>query len=57
MTLLQTIRTLFEVAMTAFVIWCIFNEDKLVAFEEKYFGWHKNKGAKIIKFSSNEEEL
>ena len=29
---------------------------EFVAFEKKYFGWHKNKKAKIIKFAPNKEE-
>lgn len=31
----QTIQTLFEVAMLAFVIYGIFHEDKFIAFEER----------------------
>lgn len=31
------VRTLMESATIAALVWCIFNEDKLVAFEEKIF--------------------
>ena len=35
MTFLDILRTLFEIAMVAGLLWCIFHEDRLVAFEEK----------------------
>lgn len=56
MSTAHAIQTFIEIALAAFLIWGVFNEDKFVAFEEKYFGWHKNKKAKIIKFASNKEE-
>lgn len=33
----QWIQTIFEFAMAATIIWGIFNEDKLVALEDKLF--------------------
>lgn len=56
MSTAHAIQTFIEIALVAFLIWGVFNEDKFVAFEEKYFGWHKNKKAKIIKFAPNKEE-
>lgn len=35
MTFLDILRTLFEIAMVAGLLWCIFHEDRLVALEEK----------------------
>ena len=35
------LSTLFEIAMIALLAVCMFNEDKLVAFEEKIFGRSK----------------
>ncbi len=31
------ISTIFEIALGSFIIWGIFNEQKLVAFEERMF--------------------
>jgi hypothetical protein len=49
MTGLQWLQTILEVGVAAFLIWGLFNEDKFIAFEKKYFGWHKD--------SAEEEEL
>ncbi|MBR6533587.1 MAG: hypothetical protein IKT44_04095 [Clostridia bacterium] len=35
MTFIDILKTLFEIAMVAGLLWCIFHEDRLVAFEEK----------------------
>ena len=35
MTFVDILRTLFEIGMVALIVWCIFHEDRLVAFEEK----------------------
>ena len=56
MSTTHAIQTIIEIVFAALLIWGVFNEDKFVAFEEKYFGWHKKKSAKIIKFAQNKEE-
>ena len=35
MTVSIFLKTLFEVALVAFALWALFNEDKFIAFEEK----------------------
>lgn len=43
MTFIQILRTLFEVGMVVGLIWCIFHEDRLIAFEEKVFSAFRRK--------------
>ena len=35
MTVSIFLKTLFEVALVAFALWALFNEDKFIAFEER----------------------
>jgi nitrogen regulatory protein PII-like uncharacterized protein len=35
MTTSQTIQTILELAAGAFIIWSVFNENKLIVFEDK----------------------
>lgn len=35
MTVSIFFKTLFEVALVAFALWALFNEDKFIAFEER----------------------
>ncbi len=49
MTFLDILRTLFEIAMVAGLIWCIFHEDRLVAFEEKLFSSLRRKRLRVLK--------
>ena len=37
MTFTQTITTIFEILMALGLFWCIFHEDRLIAFERKLF--------------------
>ena len=37
MTFAMLLRTLFEVLMFVAVVWCVFHEDRLAAFEKRVF--------------------
>lgn len=43
------LRTLFELILVAFVIWCIFHEDKLIAFEKRILCAVKRRRLKVVK--------
>ena len=48
MTFLFTIQTILEVLAVGFVIWGIFNEDKLVSFEENIKCYFQRKNFKVV---------
>lgn len=48
MTFLFTIQTILEVLAVSFFVWGIFNEKKLVRFEERVICAIRRKGFKII---------
>ena len=49
MTFGLIIKTLFEFAAVGFVVWCIFHEDRLVAFEEKLLANFRRKRLQVVK--------
>lgn len=49
MTFSQSIITIFEILMVVLVMWCIFHEDRLVAFEEKVLCYFKRKQLRVVK--------
>ncbi len=49
MTFVDTLRTLFEIAVVAFIIWGLFNEERLVAFEEKVLSRIRRKRLRVVK--------
>lgn len=49
MTFSQTLITIFEIIMVAAVVWCIFHEDRLVAFEEKLLSRIRRKRLRVVK--------
>lgn len=49
MTFSQTLITIFEIIMVIAVIWCIFHEDRLVAFEEKLLSRFRRKRLRVVK--------
>ena len=51
MTFIDILRTLFEIAMVAGLLWCIFHEDRLVAFEEKVMAGFRRKRLHIARNS------
>ncbi len=51
MTFIDILRTLFEIAMVVGLVWCIFHEDRLVAFEEKLLAVLRRKRLRVVKSS------
>ena len=49
MTFIDILRTLFEIIMVVGLIWCIFHEDRLVAFEEKVFALLRRKRLRVVR--------
>ena len=49
MTILYTLQTIFVVFLVAALIWCAFNEDKLIAFEERFFAKIRRRRLRIAK--------
>ena len=41
--------SIFEVILVAFTIWCIFNENKLIAFEKRFFKTNRHRRMRVIK--------
>lgn len=48
MTFLFALQTVLEVLAVGFVIWGIFNEDKLVSFEENIKCYFRRKNFKVV---------
>lgn len=49
MTFMQTIATIFEVLMALSLFWCIFHEDRLIAFERKLFANIRRRRFKVVR--------
>ncbi len=49
MTFIDILRTLFEIIMVVGLVWCIFHEDRLVAFEEKVLAVLRRKRLRVVK--------
>lgn len=49
MNLSSALLTIFEIAMTAFVIWAVFHEDLFVDFEERVVAHFRRRRFKVIK--------
>ena len=49
MTFLDILRTLFEIFMVVGLVWCIFHEDRLVAFEERVVALFRRKRLRVAK--------
>jgi hypothetical protein len=49
MTFIQLITTLLEISAFIGLIWCIFHEDTLVAFEERIFAAIRRKRLRVVK--------
>lgn len=52
MSFADALRTLFEIALVLLVIWSIFNENRLIAFEERIFSRFRRRRLHIIKGGS-----
>lgn len=49
MTFMDLLRTLFEIIMVIALVWCIFHEDRLVAFEKRLFAAMRRKRLRVVK--------
>lgn len=49
MTFSGALITIFEILMVVAVVWCIFHEDRLVAFEEKLLSRFRRKRLRVVK--------
>ena len=49
MTFTQTIATIFEILMALGLFWCIFHEDRLIAFERKLFANIRRRRFKVVR--------
>ena len=49
MTFMQTITTIFEILMALGLFWCIFHEDRLIAFERKFFANIRRRKFKVVR--------
>lgn len=43
------LRTIFEIIMVALLFWCIFNENKLIAFEKRIISNIRRRRLKVVK--------
>ncbi len=57
MNLSQALITLLEISAAIGLIWCIFHEDTLVAFEEKVFSFFRRKRLHVVKDSSHTHSI
>lgn len=53
MSLSYLIQSIFETVAVAFVIWGLFHEDKMVAFENRIFSNIKRKQLKLVTRSTD----
>ena len=53
MNFTSTLLTIFEIAMTVFVIWAVFHEDAFVKFEERVVAHFRRRRFKVIKGGNN----
>lgn len=49
MSLSGSILTIFEMALVAFAVWSVFNENRFIAFEERIFAKIRRNRLKVIK--------
>ena len=49
MTFSASLITIFEILMVVAVVWCIFHEDRLIAFEEKLLSRFRRKRLRVVK--------
>ena len=49
MSFLHSLQTIFEIVMVIAVLWCLFNEDKLIAFERRIFAAIRRRRLRVVK--------
>ena len=49
MTFIDILNTVFEFALVGGLVWCIFNEQRLIAFERKIKAYFRRRSFKVVK--------
>jgi len=49
MTFFDILSTVFEFSLVGTLVWCIFNEHRLVAFERKIKAYFRRKAFKVVR--------
>ncbi len=49
MTFIQLITTIFEISMAVGLFWCIFHEDRLIAFERRFIANIRRRRLRVVK--------
>lgn len=49
MTVLMSLQTLFEIILVAAFFWCIFHEDRLIAFEKNIIAAIRRRRIRVVK--------
>ncbi len=49
MTFIDILRTLVEILIVIALVWCIFHEDRLVAFEQRLLSAIRRKRLRVVK--------
>ncbi len=49
MTFVDVLRTLLEIVMVVLLVWCVFNEDRLVAFERRCLCLLRRRRLRVVK--------
>ncbi len=49
MTIIDILNTIFEFALVGGLVWCIFNEQRLIAFERKIKAYFRRRSFKVVK--------
>lgn len=57
MTFAMLLRTIFEILMFVAVVWCVFHEDRLAAFEKRVFCVVKRRRLKVAASGATEPQL
>ncbi len=52
MTFFDILSTIFEFSLVGTLVWCIFNEHRLVAFERKIKAYFRRKAFRVVKSHS-----
>ena len=48
MTILQVLTTIFEVGMVVALFWCLFHEDRLIAFEKRLIANIRRRKLRVV---------
>ena len=49
MTFIDILNTIFEFLLVGGLVWCIFNEQRLIAFERKIKAYFRRRSFKVVK--------